>query len=78
MKKSKEIASNRRKMEKELTEKLYECEKVLSSQPSEQNYENLEKCKEELEKIHNLKTQSLIIQSRVQFYEEGEKAQNSF
>ena len=42
------------------------------------NYENLEKCKTELEKIHDQKTQSLIIQSRVQFYEEGEKSTKFF
>ena len=78
IKKSKEIASNRRKTEKNLTEKIFELENVLSTQPNEQNYDNLEKYKTELEKIHNLKTQSLIIQYRVQFYEEGEKSTKFF
>ncbi|MCP4500758.1 MAG: hypothetical protein GY822_12425, partial [Deltaproteobacteria bacterium] len=78
IKKSKEIASDRRKTEKNLTEKIFELENVLSTQPNEQNYDNLEKCKTELEKIHNLKTQSLIIQSRVQFNEEGEKSTKFF
>ena len=78
IKKSKEIASDRRKTEKNLTEKIFELENVLSTQPNEQNYDDLEKYKTELEKIHNLKTQSLIIQSRVQFFEEGEKSTKFF
>ena len=60
-------------MEINLTEKISKLEEVLISQPNEQSFENLEKCKTELEKIHDQKTQSLIIQSRVQIYEEGEK-----
>ena len=76
IKKSKEIARNRRKNEKNLTERIAKLEDILTSQPNEKNFENLETCKTELESIHDQKTQSLIIQSRVQFYEEGEKAQN--
>ena len=41
IKKPKEIASNRRKTENNLTEKIFELEKVLSTQPNEQNYVNL-------------------------------------
>ena len=78
IKKSKEIAANRRKMEINLTEKISKLEEVLISQPNEQSFENLEKCKTELEKIHDQKTQSLIIQSRVQIYEEGEKSTKFF
>ena len=78
IKKSKEIASNRRKKENNLTEKIAELEKELSIHPTEQIYDIVEKYKTELEKIHDLKTQSLIIQSRVQFYEEGEKSTKFF
>ena len=53
-------------------------EEILTSQPNEKNFENLETCKTELERIHDQKTQSLIIQSRVQFYEEGEKSTKFF
>ena len=76
--KSKEIAAHRRKKEQILTEKIASLEEELVSQPSEKNFENLDICKTELEKIHVQKTQSLIIQSRIQFYEEGEKSTKFF
>ena len=76
--KSKEIAANRRKKEKILTEKIASLEEELVSQPSEKSFENLDICKTELEKIHVQKTQSLMIQSRIQFYEEGEKSTKFF
>ena len=72
--KSKEIASNRRKKEKILTEKISSLEEALVSQPNEKNFEYLDMCKTELEKIHAQKTLSLIIQSRILFYEDGEKS----
>ena len=61
-----------------LTEKISELEKVLIIDPTELNYDTVEKYKTELEKIHDLKTQSLIIQSRVQYYEEGENSTKFF
>ena len=63
--KSKEIAVNRRKKNKYSLKKIASLEEELVSQPSEKNFENLDICKTELEKIHVQKTQSLIIQSRI-------------
>ena len=42
-------------MEINLTEKISKLKEVLISQPNEQSFENLEKCKTELEKIHDQK-----------------------
>ena len=77
IRKSKQIAKERRKHEKELENQLLILEGKLKINHNEEIYEELEECKSTLEGIHNKITESLIIQSRVQFYEEGEK-KNSF
>ena len=78
IKKSKEIASEKRKQEKYLVEKIKGLEEKVCTQNSENLLEQLDSCKTDLEKIHNQKTQSLMIQSRVQYYEEGEKSTSFF
>ena len=71
IKMSKKIASNRRKDEKELESQINILEKRLSEDPTENLYDQLNETKTRLEKIHDQKIQSLIIQSRIQHYEEG-------
>ena len=75
---SKKIASNRRKDEKELESQINILEKILSEDPTENLYDQLNETKTRLEKIHDQKIQSLIIQSRIQHYEEGEKSTKFF
>jgi hypothetical protein len=75
---SKKIASNRRKDEKELESQINILEKRLSEDPTENLYDQLNETKTRLEKIHDQKIQSLIIQSRIQHYEEGEKSTKFF
>jgi len=76
--KSKEIAREKRKNEAILIEKIEKLEEKMSTQPTEILYHELERSKTDLEKIHELKTQSLIIQSRIQVYEDGEKSTSFF
>jgi len=78
IKESKAIARNRRRHEAEIINKIEVLEEKIATHPNNQIYEELEECKTELEKIHNYKTQSLIIQSRIQIYEEGEKSSKFF
>jgi len=78
IKQSKILATARRKEEKELEEQILFLEKKLGNEPTEQLYDTLHDSKAKLEKIHDQKTQSLLIQSRVQHYEEGEKSTKFF
>ena len=78
IKMSKNIAANRRKNEKELEKQIQFYEKKLGEEPTEQTYNSLDEAKAKLEIIQNYKTQSLMVQSRIQHYEEGEKSTNFF
>jgi len=78
MKKSKEIARKKREQEKTLIEKIKTLEEKVGREPTEQTYNEMDQCKISLEKIHDTRMQSLIIQSRVQVYEEGEKSTSFF
>ena len=75
---SKNIAANRRKNEKDLENQIQFYEKKLGEEPTEQTYNSLDEAKAKLEIIQNYKTQSLMVQSRIQHYEEGEKSTNFF
>ena len=78
IKMSKKIASNCCKDEKELESQINILEKRLSEDPTENLYDQLNETKTRLEKKHDQKIQSLIIQSRIQHYEEGEKSTKFF
>ena len=53
-------------------------EEDIPNNPSEELYEELDKNRAELEKMYEENVQGLIIQSRVQHYEEGEKSSKFF
>jgi len=74
MKESKTIAREKRKTEEDVTTTIKSLEEKVALYNNEKDWEELETNKTKLEKICNAKTQSLIIQSRVQIYEEGEKS----
>ena len=74
MKESKAIAQGKRKVENQLEQKIKELEEKVAKENNEKDWEDLDTQKTKLEKIYNEKAQGLIIQSRVQIYEEGEKS----
>ena len=74
MKESKAIAQEKRKVENQLEQKIKELEEKVAKENNEKDWEDLDTQKTKLEKIYNEKAQGLIIQSRVQIYEEGEKS----
>ncbi len=78
IKMSKKIAAERRKDEKHLESQINILENKLSEEPTENLYDQLNETKTRLEKIHEQKIQSLIIQSRIQHYEDGEKSTKFF
>ena len=78
MKESKAIAQEKRKVENKLEQKIKELEEKVSKENNREDWAELDAQKMQLEKIHNEKVQGLIIQSRVQIYEEGEKSTSFF
>ncbi len=74
MKESKAIAREKRKVESELEQKIKKLEEKVAKQNNAEDWEELDAQKLKLEKIYNEKIQGLIVQSRVQIYEEGEKS----
>ena len=78
MKESKAIAREKRKTETAITSHIQSLEESLAINTNDKDQEELESLQTRLEEIHNAKTQSLIIQSRIQQYEEGEKSTNFF
>ena len=75
---SKKIARQRRKTETELQEKIKDLEEKSITNTSKHIEDELDENKAKLEKIYEEKIQGLIIQSRVQHYEEGEKSTKFF
>ena len=75
---SKKIARQRRKIETELQEKIKDLEEKSITNTSKHIEDELDENKAKLEKIYEEKIQGLIIQSRVQHYEEGEKSTKFF
>ena len=66
-----------RKLERENFEfKLNSYEKIIN--PSEDNLRVLDNAKAELEKIYDHITNGIILRSKAQWYEEGEKASKYF
>ena len=75
---SKKIAAARRKEEQDLDNQINVLEEKLSEYPTQHLYNTLHETKMKLEKVHAHKTQSLMVQSRIQHYEEGEKSSAFF
>jgi mannosylglycoprotein endo-beta-mannosidase len=78
MTESKAIACEKRKSETVITAKIKSLEESLEVNRNDSDQAELESLQTKLEEIYNAKTQSLIIQSRVQVYEEGEKSTSFF
>ena len=78
MKESKHIAQEKRRTENDIINKMKTLEQKIALQKHDKDIEELEEYQTKLEKIYNEKTQSLIIQSRIQVYEEGEKSTSFF
>ena len=76
---SKKKAKSRREEEEKLEKdvKTYQ-EQFLKNTESPEILENLNRSKTALENMHEKRTKSLIIQSRIQYYEEGEKNSKVF
>ena len=78
IRKSKQIAKERRSKEYILERKIKILEEKMGADPNKKSFEDLEQCKCDLDKIQEQKMQALIIQSRIQHYEEGEKSSAFF
>jgi hypothetical protein len=78
MTESKAIAREKRKSETLITERIKSLEESQEANRNDTDQAELENLQTKLEEIYNAKTQSLIIQSRIQVYEEGEKSTSFF
>ena len=76
--KIKRNSKKRREKEMSITQKIEKLEEQINNNPSETLYDELDRQKTCLDEIHEHKIKGLIIQSRIQHYEEGEKSTKFF
>lgn len=75
---SKQKSRKAREKEKEIGDNIDRIKKLLDEHPSPAGFQTLEKAQKELEEIRKPKIQGLIIRSRVNWYEEGERCSKYF
>ena len=78
MRYSKMVSRNRKKELNETEAKLEHFESLCASDPCEENITALESVKLKYEQLYEHITKSLIVQSRVQWHEKGEKNNKYF
>ena len=71
-------AHKRRAKEKVLIKKVQDAQNVLNHDKSDANAQSLDKVKEELENLRKPYIEGLIVRSRAQWHEEGEKSSKYF
>ena len=75
---SKKAAKERSRQIKELESKLNTLSAFLADNPSNETLNNFESAKAELNNHYSYVTEGIIMQSRVQWYEKGEKNNKYF
>ena len=71
-------ARGRREKRKDLEQKVKELESLISTGTEECSLQEYNKCKQDLEEIYNYITEGIILASKLDWYELGEKSTKYF
>ena len=71
-------ARGRREKRKNLEQKVKELESLISTGAEECSLQEYNKCKQDLEEIYNYITEGIILRSKTDWYELGEKSTKYF